>query len=154
MLFRSIGTTLLLHCDLVYASPSASLRTPFVDLGLVPEAASSFLLPLRCGHAVAFELLCLGSSLSAERALAVGLINDIIPAGQLEDTAMAAAMALARKPRQALLNSRRLLRGDTQLIRARMREEFTLFAEHLRSDEAQRAIGAFINKRPATVSKP
>ena len=143
-----IGTTLLLHCDLVYASPSASLRTPFVDLGLVPEAASSLLLPSRCGHAVAFELLCLGNALSAERAFAVGLINEIVPAGRLENKAMAAATALARKPRQALLNSRRLLRGDTDLVRARMREEFTLFAEHLRSHEAQQAISAFMNKRP------
>ena len=149
-----IGTTLLLHCDLVYASPTASLRTPFVDLGLVPEAASSLLLPQRCGHAIAFELLCLGSALSAQRALTAGLINEIVPVEQLEDKAMAAAMSLARKPRHALSNSRRLLRGDTDAVRARMREEFTLFAEHLRSDEAKTAIGAFVNKRPPAEPKP
>ena len=146
-LAAGIGPTLLLHCDLVYASPAARLSTPFVDLGLVPEAASSLLLPQRCGHPIAFELLCLGKSFDAGRAQAAGLINEIVPAEQLEETASAAAIALARKPREALLQSRRLLRGDTEAICQRMREEFTLFAERLRSPEARAAIGTFLNKR-------
>ena len=143
-----IGTTLLLHCDLVYTSPTAKLAAPFLDLGVVPEAASSLLLPQRAGHPVAFEMLCLGTPLNAERALAAGLINAIVPADRLEGHALAAATALAAKPRQALLISRRLMRGDAAVIRARMAEEFTHFAERLNSPEAKEAISAFLEKRP------
>ena len=88
-----VGTTLLFHCDLVYASPAASLRTPFLDLGLVPEAASSLLAPRRMGHARAFELLCLGEAFDAERALQAGLVNKIVPAGELEAQALAGRQA-------------------------------------------------------------
>ena len=148
-----IGTTLLLHCDLVFASPTVSLRTPFLDLGLVPEAASSLLLAQRTGHPVAFEMLCLGTGLGAERALAAGLVNAIVPAQTLEAHAHAAGAALARKPREALLASRRLMRGDPELIRQRMREEFAHFTVRLGSPEAKEAIGAFMEKRPADFAK-
>ena len=85
-----IGTTLMFHCDLVYATPSASFRTPFLDLGLVPEAGSSLLAPRLMGYARAFELLVLGEPFSAERAREAGIVNAIVPADQLESTALAA----------------------------------------------------------------
>ena len=107
-----VGTTMLLHCDLVYASPTASLRTPFLDLGLIQEAGSSITAPARMGYPRAFELICLGEPFSAERALQAGLINAIVPADQLEATALKAARRLAAKPRQALMTSRRLLRQN------------------------------------------
>lgn len=147
-----IGATLLLHCDLVYASPTARLLTPFVDLGVVPEAASSLLLPQRAGYPVAFEMLCLGAPLDAGRALAAGLLNAIVPAAELESHALKAAASLAAKPREALLISRRLLRGDPASIRARMSEEFAHFAERLGSREAKEAISAFLEKRPPDVT--
>ena len=149
-----IGTTLLLHCDLVYASPAAKLSTPFIDLGLVPEAASSLLLPERCGHAVAFELLCLGATFGAERALRAGLVNEIVPADLLEAHATEAAERLARKPRRALMLSRGLLRGDGKRVRTRMREEFAHFSERLQSAEAREAFAAFLEKRPPVFKKP
>jgi enoyl-CoA hydratase/carnithine racemase len=138
-----VGTTMLLHCDLVYATPSASLRTPFLDLALVPEAASSLLAPLRMGYARAFELLCLGEPFDAERALQAGLINAIVPAEQLEAKVLAAAQELARKPAAALLAARRLLRGDTTAISARMKEEIDILTAQLRSS----AFAAFLEKR-------
>ena len=109
-----IGTTLLLHCDLVYATPAASLRTPFLDLGLIQEAGSSFTAPARMGYPRAFELICLGEPFGAERALQAGLINAIVPADQLEATALKAAKRLTAKPRQALMTSRRLLRRESR----------------------------------------
>ena len=92
-----VGATLLLHCDLVYATADATFRTPFLDLGLVPEAGSSMLAPMRMGHARAFELLALGETFDARKALQAGLINAIVPAGELEATAHGAAMKLAAK---------------------------------------------------------
>src|SRR6185295_9146171 len=86
-----VGTTMLLHCDLVYATPTASLRTPFLDLGLVQEAGSSILGPERMGYPRAFELICLGEPFGAERALQAGLVNAIVPADKLEETALKAA---------------------------------------------------------------
>ena len=82
-----IGTTMLLHCDLVYATPAASLRTPFLDLGLIQEAGSTITAPARMGYPRAFEMICLGEPFGAERALQAGLINAIVPADQLEATA-------------------------------------------------------------------
>jgi enoyl-CoA hydratase/carnithine racemase len=148
-----VGATMLLHCDLVYASPAASLRTPFLDLGLVPEAASSLLAPMRMGYARAFELLCLGEAFDAERALAAGLVNAIVPAAQLETTALAAAGRLAAKPPAALTAARRLMRADAATVSARIEEEARIFAERLRSPEAQEAVAAFFEKRAPDFSK-
>ena len=142
-----IGTTLLLHCDLVYASPTASLRTPFLDLGLVPEAGSSLLAPLRMGYARAFELLVLGEPFSAERAREAGIVNAIVSADQLEATAMKAAARLAAKAPEALALSRRLMRGDVSGIVARVEEEARLFNSRLASPEAKEAFAAFLEKR-------
>ena len=142
-----IGTTLLFHCDLVYATPSASLRTPFLDLGLVPEAGSSLLAPLRMGYARAFELLVLGEPFSAERAREAGIVNALVPAGELEATALKAAARLASKAPEALALSRRLMRGDPSAIVARVDEEVKIFGARLSSPEAREAFAAFMEKR-------
>jgi enoyl-CoA hydratase/carnithine racemase len=148
-----IGTTLLFHCDLVYATPSASLRTPFLDLGLVPEAGSSLLAPQRMGYARAFEMLVLGEPFSAERAREAGIVNAIVPADQLEATALAAAARLARKAPEALALSRRLMRGDVEPIVARVDEEAKIFAARLSSPEAREAFAAFMEKRAPDFTK-
>lgn len=143
-----IGTTMLLHCDLVYASENAEFRTPFLNLGIVPEAASSLLAPARMGFAPAFELLCAGQPFDAERALRVGLVNAVVPAGELEDCARDAARGLAAKPVEAMASARKLMRGDPSIILQRIDEEIELFKVHLRSPEAREAFAAFKEKRP------
>ena len=143
-----IGTTMLLHCDLVYATPAASLRTPFLDLGLVQEAGSSILAPERMGYPRAFELICLGEPFSAERAFQAGLVNAIVPADKLEETAMKAARRLAAKPRHALMTARRLLRRDPGRIGAMIEEEAQAYTTLMRSPEAREAFTAFLEKRP------
>lgn len=148
-----IGTTMLLHCDLVYATPDARFSTPFLDLGIVPEAGSSLLAPLRMGRARAFELLILGEPFSAERAREAGLVNAIVPAGALEATARRAAARLAAKPPEALAIARQLLRGDVSVIRDRIEEEALTFEARVSSPEAREAFAAFLEKRPADFSK-
>jgi enoyl-CoA hydratase/carnithine racemase len=143
-----VGTTLLLHCDLVYASPASVFRTPFLDLGLVPEAGSSLLMPMRMGHARAFEMICLGETFDAERAREAGLVNRIVAAEAVEPTAREAARRLAAKPPAALAAARRLVRGDPAAILERMDREVTVFSERLRSAEAKEAFAAFLEKRP------
>ncbi len=142
-----IGTTMLLHCDLVYASPSASLKIPFVDLGLTPEGGSSVLLPRRCGTARASELLLLGETISAERAESFGLVNGVVPAAELRAHALAKAKALAGKPKEALAASRRMLRGDPAELLATMDVEGREFAKRLTMPEARAALLGFTNKR-------
>jgi enoyl-CoA hydratase/carnithine racemase len=148
-----VGTTMLLHCDLVYASPTASLRTPFLDLGLIQEAGSSITAPERMGYPRAFELICLGEPFSAERALQAGLINAIVPADQLEATALKAARRLVAKPRQALMTSRRLLRRNHPQISAMIDEEASNYVALMRSPEAREAFTAFLEKRPPDFAK-
>ncbi len=146
-----IGTTLMFHCDLVFASPRAVMQTPFVDLGLVPEAGSSLLGPRVLGHARAFELLVLGAPWSAEQAKEAGLVNAVVPPEELESAALQAADALAKKPREGVRLARRLLRGDPAAIKTRMQEEGALFLRRIKSDEAAAAFAAFLKKsaRPA-----
>lgn len=143
-----VGTTMLFHCDLVYASPQATFKTPFLDLGLVPEAGSSLLAPARMGYARAFELLALGETFSAERAVASGLVNAVVPATEVEKVAGEAARRLARKPPEALALCRRLMRGERRAVSAQIEEEARVFAERLSSPEAREAFQAFIEKRP------
>jgi enoyl-CoA hydratase/carnithine racemase len=143
-----IGTTLMLHCDLAFASPRAVFQTPFVSLGLVPEAASSLLGPRLMGHARAFELLVMGEPFGADRAKEAGLINHVVASEELETAALKAAETLARKPREAVRISRRLLRGDTVPIKKRMEEEGALFMERIKSEEAMAAFSAFLQKPP------
>jgi enoyl-CoA hydratase/carnithine racemase len=148
-----VGTTMLFHCDLVYASPAASFRTPFVDLGLVPEAASSLLAPQRMGAQRAFELLCLGEPFDAQRAHAAGLVNHVVPAEKLEAVALKAAARLAMKPPGALAAARALLRGDPAAALAQIERETEVFAERLSSAEAKEAFSAFLEKRNPDFSR-
>lgn len=141
-----IGATLILHCDLVYAAPGALFRMPFVDLGLVPEAASSLLLPRRIGLAKASEFLLLGESFDADEALRLGLVNKIVAVPGLHSHALEEARRLAAKPRAALAATRRLLRGDRDAVLARIEEEARFFSDALRSEEAQAAFRAFLGK--------
>ena len=144
-----IGTTLCFHCDLVYAAPGARFQMPFVNLGLVPEAGSSLLAPLRLGYGRAAEFILLGEAFDAAVAHEVGLINAIVEPGELYAHALAKAQALAAKPRDALLATRRLLRGDPAPLKARMDEEMRLFGEALRSPQARAAFMAFMQKSKA-----
>ncbi len=145
-----IGATLSLHCDLVYASPVTRLRMPFVELGLVPEAASSYLLPLRVGRLKASELLLLSAALDADAALALGLVNAVIPADMLVEHALAQAALLAALPRGALAASRSLIRGDQARVEAALEAEAEAFDAQLRSRESQDRLAAFlVRAKPA-----
>lgn len=141
-----VGTTLLLHCDLVFAAPSARFKVPFVDLGVVPENASSVLMPQRMGRARAGAYLLLGETASAEQALADGLITRIVPDEELEATAMKAARAIAAKPRQAMLEATKLLRHDRPNVTDAIRREGKVFCERLKSDEARQVMAAFFRR--------
>ncbi|GEP02116.1 enoyl-CoA hydratase-related protein [Methylobacterium oxalidis] len=148
-----VGTTLTLHCDLVYASPTARFRMPFVELGLVPEAASSYLLPRRVGTLRATEMLMLSEAYDADTAVGLGLANAVIPADMLEEHAMAQAVRLAALPRGALAATRRLIRGDQAAVEAALEAEAVAFDAQLRSAEAQDAFRAFFARgaaRPKT----
>src|SRR3954451_12908000 len=114
-----IGTTMLLHCDLVFVSDDAMLTTPFVNLALVPEAASSLLLPARIGHARAFAMFVLGEPVDAKTAVAWGLANAVCPRAELRATARAAADAIAARPPAAVAITKTLMR-DAAAMRARM----------------------------------
>ena len=139
-----VGTTLTFHCDLVYAAPSARFRMPFVDLGLVPEAGSSYLLPRRIGWAKATELLMLGEPYDAPEAVRLGLVNAVIEADALVAHALAQAAKLAAKPRAAIRATRGLIRGDGDQVREVMRRESEAFSAALRSPEAREAFRAFL----------
>jgi enoyl-CoA hydratase/carnithine racemase len=141
-----VGTTMLLHCDHVLLSDRAKLQTPFVNLALVPEAASSLLAPRIMGHARAFEMLVMGRPLGAEQAVAAGIANAVAPADQIEAAGFAAAAEIASKPREAVKLSRKLIKGDPDDILKRIDEEALMFAARLRSAEAQKAFMAFLNK--------
>ena len=142
-----IGTTMLMHCDHVVAASDAVLSTPFVALGLVPEAASSLIAPRLMGHRKAFELLVMGRPLDAEAARAAGLVNTVVPPNQLEDAALKAAHEIAALPPEGVKAARRLMRGATDDLSARVDEEAALFKERLRSDEAKAAFAAFLNRK-------
>lgn len=148
-----VGVTMLFHCDLVYASPTASFRTPFLDLGLVMEAGSSLLAPKIMGHQRAFELLCLGEPYSAERAMQAGFVNRIVPAAELQAEAMKAARRLAAKPPGAMKAARQLMKGTPHDIITRQKREGQVFADLLASPEAMEAFAAFLEKRPADFAK-
>jgi enoyl-CoA hydratase/carnithine racemase len=142
-----IGTTINLHADLTLATPRTEFRTPFVDLGLVPEAGSSMLAPMVLGRQQAFALLGLGEGFSAERAKAAGLIYDVVAEDQLEAEALAAAERIAAKPPEALRIARDLMLGDRSALVARIREEGQHFRARLTSDEARNAFMAFMSRK-------
>ncbi len=142
-----VGLTMLLHADIVYAAEEAQLTAPFVDLALVPEAGSSLLLPARVGHAMASEMMMLGRRLTAQEALQVGLVSRVLTAEELLPAAVAAAEALAKKAPKALMRTKELMRGDLDVIAARMAKEGKYFGEQLTSPELVEAVMAFMQKR-------
>jgi enoyl-CoA hydratase/carnithine racemase len=144
-----IGTTINLHCDLTFATPRTIFRTPFVDLGLVPEAGSSLLAPAVLGRQNAFALLGLGEGFSAERAKAAGLIYAVVDEERLEAETLAAAQAIAAKPPGALKIARDLMRGSREDVVARIKEEGAHFQAQLKSDEAKAAFVAFMERKKA-----
>jgi enoyl-CoA hydratase/carnithine racemase len=141
-----VGTTMLLHCDLVYLADTARLSTPFVNLALVPEAASSLLLPARIGHVRAFALFALGEAISAADALALGLANKVLPGDALPGAARAAAQALAARPLGALVATKKLMR-DGERVLAQIAAEGALFKARLQTPEAREAFAAFAERR-------
>jgi enoyl-CoA hydratase/carnithine racemase len=143
-----IGTTMLLHCDLVYAGDNAAFSMPFVNLGLCPEAGASLLLPQRVGYVRAAEALLLGEPFMAESALEMGLINRIVPPSEVNALAQRQAQKLAAKPMTALLESKRLLKhGNDTLVAERMTLEFESFGRMLEQPAAREAFAAFMEKR-------
>jgi enoyl-CoA hydratase/carnithine racemase len=142
-----VGCTMLMHCDHVVASNDARFSTPFVGLGLVPEAASSLIAPQLMGHARAFSLLVMGRALSAGDAKSAGLVNTVVAPDAVEAEAMKAAREIAALPPQGVLAARRLMRGAPAEIVARIDEEAKLFKTRLRSTEARAAFEAFMTRK-------
>lgn len=142
-----VGTTMLLHCDLVYAARSATFTAPFVNLALVPEAASSLLLPQRIGHAKAAELFLLGAKLDAAGAEAAGLVAAVFDDAALLAEATSRAKALAAKAPNAVRLTKALMKRQPEPVAERMAEEARHFGAQLTSPEVREAITAFMQKR-------
>jgi enoyl-CoA hydratase/carnithine racemase len=142
-----IGTTMMLHCDYAVAANDARFSTPFVALGLVPEAASSLIAPRVMGHRRAFELLVMGKAFSGEEAKAIGLVNQVAPAGEVEAQAMKAAQHIATLPPEGVALSRRLMKGTPDAVVARIDEEAKTFGHRLQSAEARAAFTAFFSRK-------
>lgn len=142
-----IGTTILLHCDLVYASSDAQFSLPFIHLGLVPEAASSLLLPQQIGHLRAAEMLLLGEAINASTALTYGLVNRVVAAGELEATVTDVAGALAKRPVAGLRAAKKLMKEPAEPVADRIAREAKVFAKALVSPEAKAAIAARMKKK-------
>ena len=142
-----IGTTLNLHCDMTITSDRSVFRTPFVDLALVPEAASSILGPRVMGHQRAFALLAAGEGFSAQQALDAGLVWKVASPEAVEADTLALAARLAAKPPQAMKIARDLIRGTSDDVLARMDEELVHFTAQLRSAEARAAFEAFMSRK-------
>jgi enoyl-CoA hydratase/carnithine racemase len=147
-----VGTTMLLLCDLVFLGENARLITPFVNLALVPEAASSWLLPARVGHVRAYSMFALGEPVDAATALAWGLANAVVPVGELRERARAAAEALTKRPAGSLLHTKALMR-EFEKIAAQIDRESGIFAQRLGTAEAREAFTAFAERRKPDFSK-
>jgi enoyl-CoA hydratase/carnithine racemase len=149
-----IGTTMLFHCDLVYAGDNAAFSMPFVNLGLCPEAASSLLAPRMFGYHRAAEALLMGDPFFAEAAQEVGLVNRVVPPTEVNGYAQAQARKLAGKPLSSLIETKRLMKGGYQQeVLAKMDEEGQSFGRMLREPAAREAFGAFMEKRKPDFSK-
>jgi enoyl-CoA hydratase/carnithine racemase len=148
-----IGTTMLLHMDLVYADETAIFRTPFVDLGLTPEFASTQTLPRLAGYQRAAEMLLLNAKIDAQAALNMGLVNAVLPAGQCLAHARGVARALAAKPPAALRETKALMRAMPESDRDRMNRENKVFEARLQSPELKEAVAAFQEKRAPDFSR-
>jgi len=143
-----VGTTMLFHCDLVYAGDNAAFSMPFVNLGLCPEAASSLLVPQMMGYHRAAEALLLGEPFMAEAALEVGLVNRIVPPTEANGIAQTQARKLAAKPAGSLVETKRLMKhGQAAAVARQMAEESTIFARMLAEPAAREAFSAFMEKR-------
>ncbi|MFV0678833.1 enoyl-CoA hydratase [Ottowia sp.] len=149
-----IGTTLLMHCDLIYAGDNAAFSMPFVNLGLCPEAASSLLVPRLFGYQRGAEVLLLGEPFMAEAALEVGLVNRVVPPAECNALAQAQAHKLAAKPLSSVVAIKRLMKGDVQdAVQRRMDEENAEFARLLPLPAAREAMTAFMEKRKPDFSQ-
>ena len=143
------GTTMLTHCDFVYAGESAKFQMPFINLGLVPEFGSSYSVPMRIGHLRAAELILLGLPFDAQRAAELGLVTRVVPDQKLLATATETAQKLADKPAGALQACKRLMkRSARDQIEQAMKAENDEFALRVRSADAREAFAAFLEKRP------
>jgi enoyl-CoA hydratase/carnithine racemase len=148
------GTTMLTHCDFVYAGESAKFQLPFINLALVPEFGSSFSIPARVGHLRAAELYLLGEPFTAARALEFGLVTRVVPDGDLLATATATAQKLAAKPNGALLASKRLLKqASIDQLKEAIKSESQEFMERVSSADAKEALSAFLEKPPPNFTK-
>ncbi|MBX3053800.1 MAG: enoyl-CoA hydratase [Caldilineaceae bacterium] len=149
-----IGTTLLLHCDLAYAGTNARFHLPFVDLGLVPEAGSSLLLPQLLGQRKAAELLMLAEPFGAEQAVAMGFVNGVFEPEEVENVARSKALLLASKAPTALRETKRLMKAaQADLVASTMDAELAVFGAQLQGPEAAEALQAFFEKRKPDFSQ-
>jgi enoyl-CoA hydratase/carnithine racemase len=149
-----IGTTLLLHCDLVYATPQTRFQLPFVPLGLVPEAASSMLLPMLAGYQRAAELLLLGRAFGADKAREIGLVSEIVAVENLLSHGREAAAAMAALPPESVRLTKALMKQrNAPAVAQQMHDEGRLFKERLQSPEAKEAMSAFFEKRKPDFSR-
>jgi enoyl-CoA hydratase/carnithine racemase len=147
-----IGTTMLLHCDFVLLAENAQLSTPFVSLALVPEAASTMLMPLRVGYARAYEMFALGETMDAKTALQLGIANRVVPLERLHAETATVAAKLAKLPAGSLAATKRLMR-NAEVLAAQIGAESKCFAERLQTAEAREAFTAFAEKRPPDFTK-
>jgi enoyl-CoA hydratase/carnithine racemase len=149
-----VGTTMLLHCDLVYAGDNAAFSMPFVNLGLCPEAASSYLVPQLMGYQRAAQALLLGEPFMVEAALEMGLVSRIVPPGEANNIARAQARKLAAKPMSSLVETKRLMKkAQAPIVAERMAEEGASFGRMLKEPAAREAFTAFMQKRQPDFSK-
>ena len=149
-----IGTTLLLHCDLVYAAENARFQMPFVPIGIVPEFGSTYLLPMFAGYQRAAEVLMLGQPFTAQKAQELGIVTRVVAQEELMKTAESAAIQLASLPRESLRLTKRLMRATHEkAVGERILEEGRLVLERLRSPEAKEAMSAFLEKRKPDFSR-
>jgi enoyl-CoA hydratase/carnithine racemase len=148
------GTTMLLHCDFIYAGESTKFQMPFINLAVVPEFGSSSIVPARIGHIHAAELILLGTPFDARRAAELGLVNQVIPDTDVMARARETAEKLAAKPAAALQASKRLLKQPfREQIKAAMKAENEEFSVQVRSDDAKEAFNAFLEKRKPNFTK-
>jgi len=147
-----VGVTMLLHCDLVYVAEDALLSTPFVNLALAPEAASSLLLPARIGHTRAFSMFVLGETIDGKTAAAWGIANAAVPAAELREKALKAAQAVAARAAASVQGAKALMR-DEPAVQEQMARENAIFSAQLKSAEAKEAFAAFAEKRAPDFSK-
>lgn len=149
-----VGTTMLLHCDLVYAGDNAAFSMPFVNLGLCPEAASSLLVPQMMGYHRAAEALLLGEPFMAEAALEVGLVNRVLSPMEANNYAQTVARKLAAKPISSLVETKRLMKkGQSAMVTQSIGDEAVSFGRMLREPAAKEAFGAFLAKRKPDFSR-